>query len=138
MHCLESDAPRHARASLALPRCVTTVHPISFSFQIEDTVCCFKMLNRASTVLRPSLPVVAKRNVSIKVRAVPVACANVLTSPQNIVYGSPEAKEAGEVEQLQHSKLVARQKYLHVFECAPDLLLSINFRRLTVHSQFTG
>lgn len=36
---------------------------------------------------------------------------------QNIVYGSPEAKQAGELEAQQHSKLVARRKYLHVFEC---------------------
>lgn len=37
---------------------------------------------------------------------------------KNIVYGSPEAKEAGEVEVQQHSRIVARQKYLHVFECS--------------------
>lgn len=32
------------------------------------------------------------------------------------MHGSPEAKEAGDLEVQQHSKLVARGKYLHGFE----------------------
>lgn len=59
----------------------------------------FAMLSRMSPNLRSSVSTF-KRSVSIK----------------NIVYGSPEAKEAGEVELQQHSKIVARGKYLHVFE----------------------
>lgn len=35
---------------------------------------------------------------------------------QSILHGSPEAKEAGDLEVQQHSKLVARGKYLHGFE----------------------
>ena len=34
------------------------------------------------------------------------------------MHGSPEAKEAGDVEVQQHHKLVARNKYLHGFEGA--------------------
>ncbi|KAF7966217.1 hypothetical protein HWV62_39479 [Athelia sp. TMB] len=37
-------------------------------------------------------------------------------SVQNILHGSPEAREAGDLESQQHSKLVARGKYLHGFE----------------------
>jgi len=37
-------------------------------------------------------------------------------SVQSLLHGSPEAKEAGELEILQHSRLVARGKYLHGFE----------------------
>jgi len=35
---------------------------------------------------------------------------------QAILHGSPEAKQAGELEVQQHSKIVARGKYLHGFE----------------------
>ncbi|TFY80527.1 hypothetical protein EWM64_g3479 [Hericium alpestre] len=37
-------------------------------------------------------------------------------SVQSLLYGSPEAKEASDVEVQQHSKLVARGKYVHGFE----------------------
>jgi hypothetical protein len=36
---------------------------------------------------------------------------------QSLLHGSPEAKKAGELEVQQHSRLVARGKYLHGFEC---------------------
>jgi len=39
-----------------------------------------------------------------------------LISVQSLLHGSPEAKKAGELEILQHSRLVARGKYLHGFE----------------------
>lgn len=35
---------------------------------------------------------------------------------QSILHGSPEAKQEGDVQVLQHSKLVARGKYIHGFE----------------------
>ena len=35
---------------------------------------------------------------------------------QSILHGSPEAKEVGDLEIQQHSRLVARGKYLHGFE----------------------
>ena len=38
---------------------------------------------------------------------------------QSLLHGSPEAKSAGDVEVQQHSRLVARGKYLHGFEGAP-------------------
>ncbi|KAI5121296.1 hypothetical protein M0805_003765 [Coniferiporia weirii] len=57
------------------------------------------MLHRLSSGVRAPAAMF-RRNVSIK----------------NIVYGSPEAKLDGEVEIQQHSRIVARGKYLHVFE----------------------
>ena len=35
---------------------------------------------------------------------------------QTILHGSPEAKKAGELDMQQHSKLIARGKYIHAFE----------------------
>ncbi len=35
---------------------------------------------------------------------------------QSLLHGSPEAKKAGEVDILQHSRLVGRGKYVHGFE----------------------
>ncbi|KAL4269118.1 NipSnap family protein [Pleurotus pulmonarius] len=35
---------------------------------------------------------------------------------QSLLHGSPEAKRAGELEILQHSRLVGRGKYIHSFE----------------------
>ena len=80
------------------------------------------MLSRASKGVRSALPTISsvgRRNVSLKVGEARLYSSSPDPSwvLQNIVYGSPEAKEAGEVEQHQHSKIVARQKYLHVFEC---------------------
>ncbi|KAK0455880.1 NIPSNAP-domain-containing protein [Armillaria borealis] len=37
-------------------------------------------------------------------------------SVQSLLHGSPEAKKAGEVDILQHSRLVGRGKYVHGFE----------------------
>jgi len=39
-----------------------------------------------------------------------------LISVKSILHGSPEAKEASDVEMQQHSRVVARGKYLHGFE----------------------
>jgi len=39
-----------------------------------------------------------------------------LISVKSLLHGSPEAKEAGELENQQHSKLVGRGKYIHDFE----------------------
>ncbi|KAI0046602.1 NIPSNAP-domain-containing protein [Auriscalpium vulgare] len=51
---------------------------------------------------------------SLRPTALPSATRTI--SVQNILHGSPEAKEAGDLEPLQHSKIVARGKYLHAFE----------------------
>jgi len=37
-------------------------------------------------------------------------------SVQSLLHGSPEAKEAGDLEKMQHSRLVGRGKYIHGFE----------------------
>ncbi|KAI6047866.1 NIPSNAP-domain-containing protein [Pisolithus marmoratus] len=37
-------------------------------------------------------------------------------SVKSLLHGSPEAKKAGDIEILQHSRLVARGKYVHGFE----------------------
>jgi len=37
-------------------------------------------------------------------------------SVQSLLHGSPEAKKAGDLDVMQHSRLVARGKYLHGFE----------------------
>ncbi|KAI6012399.1 NIPSNAP-domain-containing protein [Pisolithus orientalis] len=37
-------------------------------------------------------------------------------SVRSLLHGSPEAKKAGDIEILQHSRLVARGKYVHGFE----------------------
>jgi len=46
----------------------------------------------------------------------PSVSARRLISVQSILHGSPEAKQAGDLEVQQHSRLVARGKYLHGFE----------------------
>ena len=57
------------------------------------------------------------------------------------MYGSPEAKKVGDVEMQQHSRLVARGKYLHVFECKShtqlifdDVLMNVHLRKTTTYS----
>lgn len=35
---------------------------------------------------------------------------------QTLLHGSPDARKAGEIEGQQHSRLVARGKYVHGFE----------------------
>jgi len=35
---------------------------------------------------------------------------------QSLLHGSPDAKKAGDIEILQHSRIVARGKYVHGFE----------------------
>lgn len=65
----------------------------------------------------------AKRLISVKVRhaqhhdvVVKLSFTNCYLL-QSILHGSPEAKEVGDLEVQQHSRLVARGKYLHGFEC---------------------
>ena len=64
------------------------------------------------------------RSVSIHVLAIPSLGYTRGTDQlvgvrwQSILHGSPQAKEEGLVEVQQHSKLVARGKYVHAFEGA--------------------
>ena len=45
--------------------------------------------------------------------AVPFGARSIV---QSLLHGSPEAKAAGDVEIQQHTRLVARGKYVHSFE----------------------
>lgn len=61
----------------------------------------------------------ARRAISVQVPASPRARSRALTvsaPAQSILHGSKEAKEAGDHEIQQHSRLVARGKYLHGIE----------------------
>ena len=53
------------------------------------------------------------------------------------MYGSPEAKKVGDVEMQQHSRLVARGKYLHVFECKSHTQLIFDEVLMNVHVRKT-
>jgi len=48
----------------------------------------------------PSAASIAKRSISV----------------QSLLHGSPEAKQAGEIETQQYSRLIGRGKYIHAFE----------------------
>ena len=62
----------------------------------------------------------ARRAISLQVPASPRARSRALTvsaiCAQSILHGSKEAKEAGDDEIQQHSRIVARGKYLHGIE----------------------
>ena len=62
----------------------------------------------------------ARRAISVQVPASPRARSRALTvsaiRAQSILHGSKEAKEAGDHEIQQHSRIVARGKYLHGIE----------------------
>jgi hypothetical protein len=62
----------------------------------------------------------AKRAISVQVPTSPRARSRALTvsavRTQSILHGSQEAKEVGDHEIQQHSRLVARGKYLHGME----------------------
>ena len=65
---------------------------------------------------------IARRAISVQVAAPSRARSRALTvsvvRAQSILHGSKEAKEAGDHEIQQHSRLVARGKYLHGIESA--------------------
>jgi hypothetical protein len=80
------------------------------------------MLTRlAFNLPRNAIPSV-RRAVSFQVPASPRAPCRALTvsaaRAQSILHGSREAKEAGEHEMQQHSRLIGRGKYLHGIESA--------------------
>ena len=62
----------------------------------------------------------ARRAISVQVPTSPRARSRALTvsavRTQSILHGSKDAKEAGDHEIQQHSRLVARGKYLHGIE----------------------
>jgi len=80
------------------------------------------MLSRlAYNVPSRAIPI-ARRAISVQVAASSRARSRALTvsaiRAQSILHGSKEAKEAGDHEIQQHSRLVARGKYLHGIESA--------------------
>jgi hypothetical protein len=80
------------------------------------------MLTRSAFNLpRHAVPSI-RRAVSLQVPASPRARCRALTvsaaRAQSILHGSREAKEAGEREIQQHSRLIGRGKYLHGIESA--------------------
>jgi hypothetical protein len=62
----------------------------------------------------------ARRAISVQVPTSPRARSRALTvsavRTQSILHGSKDAKEAGDHEIQQHSRLIARGKYLHGIE----------------------
>lgn len=80
------------------------------------------MLSRlAYNVPSRAIPI-ARRAISVQVAASSRARSRALTvsavRAQSILHGSKEAKEAGDHEIQQHSRLVARGKYIHGIESA--------------------
>lgn len=82
-----------------------------------------------------------RRAISVQVPTSPRARSRALTvsavRAQSILHGSKEAKEDGDLEIQQHSRLVARGKYIHGIESTSNT----NEKRLTqlpnsCHSQF--
>jgi len=66
------------------------------------------------------------------------ASSRPMSALHSLLHGSPEAKEAGEVELQQHSRIVGRGKYLHVFEwhrVKPD---SIEQYKKAAETYYTG
>ena len=74
-----------------------------------------------SNVPRRAIPN-ARRAISVQVAASSRARSRALTvsavRAQSILHGSKDAKEVGDLEIQQHSRLVARGKYLHGIESA--------------------
>lgn len=102
-----AQIPRQARDMLALSRTRAGVlrgtGPASFSRSISGTINVHRLPHSQS---RP-------RDAD--------AALGVRRYMQSILHGSPEAKAAGEVETQQHTRLVARGKYVHAFEGLPQL-----------------
>ncbi|KZV83267.1 hypothetical protein EXIGLDRAFT_625907, partial [Exidia glandulosa HHB12029] len=61
-----------------------------------------------------------------------------LHSIQSILHGSPEAKAAGEVETQQHTRLVARGKYVHAFEVHKVIPSKIDDYKKAAETYYTG
>jgi hypothetical protein len=74
-----------------------------------------------SNVPRRAIPN-ARRAISVQVAASSRARSRALTvsavRAQSILHGSKDAKEVGDLEIQQHSRIVARGKYLHGLESA--------------------
>jgi hypothetical protein len=57
-----------------------------------------------------------KRFISVQVAQSTSCRVDSTHGCQSLLHGSPEAKEAGDLEKMQHSRLVGRGKYIHGFE----------------------
>lgn len=80
----------------------------------------------------------ARRAISLQVPASPRARSRALTvsavRAQHILHGSKEAKEAGDLEVQQHSRTIARGKYLHGIESASRACKYVQLNALSLSS----
>lgn len=58
----------------------------------------------------------AQRSISVQVAHMHSQGYHTQDMRQTLLHGSPDARRAGEIEIQQHSRLVARGKYVHGFE----------------------
>lgn len=58
----------------------------------------------------------AQRSISVQVAHMHSQGYHTQDMRQTLLHGSPDARKAGEIEIQQHSRLVARGKYVHGFE----------------------
>lgn len=58
----------------------------------------------------------AQRSISVQVAHMHSQGCYAKDMRQTLLHGSPDARKAGEIEVQQHSRLVARGKYVHGFE----------------------
>lgn len=58
----------------------------------------------------------AQRSISVQVAHMYSRRCYTEDIRQTLLHGSPDARKAGEIEVQQHSRLVARGKYVHGFE----------------------
>jgi hypothetical protein len=134
MRYLRQKRKRVATCSLRCP-CATeqrsTAHFLRQSPALRHTLTPFfdsfvqtqvSMLSRLAYNLPSRAIPIARRAISVQVAASSRARSRALTvsavRAQSILHGSKEAKEAGDHEIQQHSRLVARGKYLHGIESA--------------------
>jgi hypothetical protein len=96
--------------------------PCPHSLPSQFSTLIYMLAHLVSNLPRRAVPS-ARRAISVQVLpASPRARSRALTvsaiRAQSILHGSKEAKEAGDHEIQQHSRLVARGKYLHGIESA--------------------
>jgi hypothetical protein len=75
------------------------------------------MLSHAAKRAAPQVSRVATRSISVQVcnSRRNYSASSSAYSIQSLLHGSPEAKQAGDLEVQQHSRLVGRGKYVHGF-----------------------
>ena len=87
---------------------------------------------------RAAVQAQARRAISVQVRLLSESLVKKVTwSTQSLLHGSPEAQHEGDIQLQQHSKLVARGKYVHGLEStlsrAPHPYARLTAPSLIVH-----